>query len=47
MLAKRLFAHSVLLDQAWVHDPNLTVGQALAERGAEVQAFVRYNVDSE
>ena len=36
MLAKRFFAQSVLLDQAWVHDPNLTVGQALAEHGAEV-----------
>jgi elongation factor Ts len=47
MLAKRFFAQLVLLDQAWVHDPNLTVGQALAERGAEVQAFVRYNVGAE
>jgi elongation factor Ts len=47
MLAKRFFAQSVLLDQAWVHDPNLTVGQALAERDAEVKAFVRYNVGRE
>jgi elongation factor Ts len=47
MLAKRFFAQSVLLDQAWVHDPNLTVDKALAERGAEVKAFVRYNVGSE
>jgi elongation factor Ts len=44
MLAKRFFAQTVLLDQAWVHDPNLTVGRALAEHGAEVRAFVRYNV---
>jgi elongation factor Ts len=44
MLAKRLFAESVLLEQAWVHDPSLKVGQALAEHGAEVKAFVRYNV---
>ena len=44
MLAKRFFAQTVLLDQAWVHDPDLTVGKALAERGAEVKAFVRYNV---
>ena len=44
MLAKRFFAQNVLLDQAWVHDPDLTVGKALAERGAEVKAFVRYNV---
>ena len=47
MLAKRFFAQTVLLDQAWVHDPSLTVGQALAERGAEVRAFVRYNVGAE
>ena len=47
MLAKRFFAQMVLLDQAWVHDPNLTVGQALAERGAEMRAFVRYNVGAE
>ena len=47
MLAKRFFAQTVLLDQAWVHDPSLTVGQALAEHGAEVEAFVRYNVGRE
>ena len=44
MLAKRFFAQTVLLDQAWVHDPGITVGKALAEHGAEVEAFVRYNV---
>jgi elongation factor Ts len=47
MLAKRFFAQAVLLDQAWVHDPSLTVGQALAEHGADVRAFVRYNVGRE
>ena len=47
MLAKRFFAQTVLLDQAWVHDPSLTVGQALAEHGADVRAFVRYNVGRE
>jgi elongation factor Ts len=47
MLAKRFFAATVLLDQPWVHDPNLTVAKALAERDAEVRAFVRYNVGSE
>jgi elongation factor Ts len=47
MLAKRFFATTVLLDQAWVHDPSLTVEKALAERDAEVRAFVRYNVGSE
>ena len=47
MLAKRFFAQAVLLDQAWVHDPSLTVGQALAEHDADVRAFVRYNVGRE
>jgi elongation factor Ts len=47
MLAKRFFAATVLLDQAWVHDPSLTVAKALSERDAEVRAFVRYNVGSE
>jgi elongation factor Ts len=44
MLAKRFFAENVLLDQAWIHDPSLTVGKALAEHGAEVREFVHYNV---
>ena len=44
MLAKRLFADEVLLDQPWVHDPSLTVGKALAEHGAEVREFVRQSV---
>lgn len=47
MLAKRFFAQNVLLDQDWVHDPGLTVGNALAEHGAEVSAFVRYDVGRE
>jgi elongation factor Ts len=47
MLAKRFFAANVLLDQDWVHEPSLTVGKALAEHGAEVKAFVRYNVGRE
>jgi elongation factor Ts len=47
MLAKRVFAQTALLDQTWVHDPSLTVGQALAEHGAEVKAFLRYNVGRE
>jgi elongation factor Ts len=41
-LAKGFFAETVLDDQAWIHDPNLTVGQALAEHNAEVRDFVRY-----
>jgi len=44
MLAKRLFADTVLLDQPWVHDPSLTVGKALAEHDAEVREFVRQSV---
>jgi elongation factor Ts len=47
MLAKRFFATSVLLDQPWVHDPSLSVETALAERDAQVRAFVRYNVGGE
>jgi elongation factor Ts len=44
MLAKRLFADSVLADQTWIHDTtgSLTVGKALAEHEAEVVEFVRY-----
>ena len=42
MIAKRFFAESVLTDQAWIHDPSLTVGKALAEHGADVREFVRY-----
>jgi elongation factor Ts len=44
MIHKRYYAETVLLDQAWIHDPSLTVGQALAERNAEVLEFVRYAV---
>ena len=41
-LAKGLFAEAVLDDQPWIHDPDRTVGEALAEHGAEVREFVRY-----
>jgi elongation factor Ts len=44
MLAKRFYAESVLLEQPWIHDDSMTVGQALGERGAEVREFVRYTV---
>ncbi len=47
MLSKRFFAENVLVDQPWIHDPSLTVGKALAEHGAGVKAFVRYNVGRE
>jgi elongation factor Ts len=41
-LAKGFFAETVLEDQPWIHDPDRTVGQALAEHGAQVREFVRY-----
>jgi elongation factor Ts len=41
MLGKRFFAERVLLDQPWIHDETITVGQALSEHGAEVREFVR------
>jgi elongation factor Ts len=44
MLAKRFFAENVLLDQPWIHDTGVTVGEALAEHGAEVRRFVRLSV---
>ena len=43
-LAKGFFADAVLADQAWIHNPDMSVGQALAEHDAEVRDFVRYNV---
>jgi elongation factor Ts len=44
MLNKRFFAErgGVLVDQPWIHDSGKTVGQALAEEGAEVLEFERY-----
>jgi elongation factor Ts len=42
MLAKRLFAESVLLDQPWIHDTSLSVGAALSEQGAELRQFARF-----
>jgi elongation factor Ts len=44
MLEKRFFAQNVLADQPWIHDPDLTVGKALAEHDADVRDFVLYNV---
>ncbi len=46
MIQKRYYAETVLSDQAWIHDPSLTVGKALAERDAEVLEFVRLAVTS-
>jgi elongation factor Ts len=47
MLGKRFFALTpggVLVDQAWIHDPSKTVGQALEEAGATVSRFARISV---
>jgi elongation factor Ts len=47
MLAKRFFAATpggALADQAWIHDPSKTVGQALSEAGASVARFARISV---
>ena len=47
MLGKRFFAAipgGVLVDQAWIHDPAKTVGQALADAGATVARFARVSV---
>ena len=46
MLAKRFFAERVLVDQQWIHDDSLTVGQALAEHGASLREFVRLTPSS-
>ena len=44
MIQKRFFAESVLADQPWIHEPSLTVGKALAEQGAQVLEFARFDV---
>jgi elongation factor Ts len=47
MLGKRFYAATpggVLTDQAWIHDPAKTVGQALDEAGACVARFRRVSV---
>jgi len=47
MLGKRFFAATpggVLVDQAWIHEPSKTVGQALDEGGAAVVRFARVSV---
>jgi elongation factor Ts len=47
MLNKRFFAAApggVLLEQPWIHDASKTVQQALAEAGAEVLAFERFQL---
>ena len=42
MLAKRFFGAQVLTEQPWIHDDAKTVGQVLADEGAEVLEFTRF-----
>jgi elongation factor Ts len=42
MLNKRFFAAQVLNDQPWIHETAKTVGDALADEGAEVLEFRRF-----
>ena len=47
MLAKRFFAATpggALVEQAWIHEPSKTVGQAMSDAGAAVARFVRISV---
>ncbi len=47
MIGKRFFAAApggVLVDQAWIHDPSKSVGQALQDAGATMTAFKRVSV---
>jgi elongation factor Ts len=49
MLNKRFFAAvpgGALVEQAWIHEPSKTVGQALSESGAAVARFARISVAS-
>ena len=42
MLNKRFYAEAVLADQAWIHEPSLSVAKALGAEGLEVVAFERF-----
>ncbi len=47
MLSKRFFAAvpgGALVEQAWIHEPSKTVGQAMSEAGASVARFARVSV---
>ena len=47
MLNKRFFAATpggALVEQAWIHEPSKTVGQALSEAGASIARFTRVSV---
>lgn len=40
------YRDTVLVDQAWVRDPSVTIGSLLADRGATVTQMVRFKVGS-
>jgi len=44
MLNKRFFGANVLVDQEWIHDSSKKVGDALADEGAEVLEFERFEL---
>jgi elongation factor Ts len=44
MLNKRFYAANVLNEQPWIHDTTKTVGQALADEGAEALEFERFSL---
>jgi elongation factor Ts len=44
MLNKRFFGANVLTDQEWIHDSSKRVGQALADEGAEILEFERFEL---
>jgi elongation factor Ts len=46
MLNKRFFGANVLVDQEWIHDSSKKVGDALAEAGAEVLEFERFELSA-
>jgi elongation factor Ts len=44
MLNKRFYAESVLTEQEWIHDANLTVAKALEQGGLELVDYVWFSV---
>jgi elongation factor Ts len=44
MLNKRFFGAQVLVDQEWIHESSKKVGDALADKGAEVLEFERFEL---
>ena len=44
MLNTRFYSESVLGEQAWIHDTNLTVAKALQEGGLELVDYAWFSV---